>query len=91
MIRTEVILKKIRGFNSPKLIRNNCFITCFLRDYLITHSDWNKSNSSEVLETSIEKKLKWISKENWREVNQEIGTAYLQDKDCKRFSIMQAF
>jgi hypothetical protein len=26
-----------------------------------------------------------------REVNQEIGTALLQDKDCKRFSIMQAF
>jgi hypothetical protein len=26
-----------------------------------------------------------------REVNQEIGTDYLQDKDCKRFSEMQVF
>jgi hypothetical protein len=56
----------------------------------ITHSDWNKCNSSEGLETSI-KKGKKLNQENWKEVIQEIGTARRQDKDCKRFSKMQVF
>jgi hypothetical protein len=49
-----------------------------------------KSNSSEGLGPLL-KKNKNYDQENWREPNQEIGTASLQDKDCKRFSIMQVF
>jgi hypothetical protein len=43
------------------------------------------------LETSIGKKTNNCKGKLEERVNQEIGTASLQDKDCKRFSIMQAF
>jgi len=57
---------------------------------MVAHSDW----WSAILRKDwkpLSKKDTKNDQEDWKEVNQEIGTASLQDKDCKRFSIMQAF